>query len=233
MEVLRRDTLEWQPITVAGKGLSDVLTYETDDGRMRYVRYDTCLAVRGELDFKGYGMCSYCGRVMTKREFNKHTKIHAGSRCLSCSYCKESNRKLVKDKNGNLHKRTDLYCSRTSEKPVLSRDLLCTMNSCPGSFINIDKNRVKVPVFPKKILTIVAFKNWLFNRKDSKWFVFKHPRYGIYAYIDRNGYLMYFELRRSGFTGIYDFDTDKFISTSGNEVNISDRTRRALRRLYV
>lgn len=225
MRVLRRDTLEWEEIEVKGKNEREF--WKFNNGTK--IDFMNALAVEGTPNFKGLGVCSDCGKIMTKRQFEKHIKKTASiENCTGCYYLSYKDAKLVK-KNGEYEYKAKCYCRH--ESAYLTPDLACTNGVCRGTFskhISIGKCKI-----PSKILTIKAFMNekWLLTGKRSeKELIFKHYKYNLEAYVDRNGYFVRFEYKND--RCYYDLERDMLINKYGGSVTTNNTILNVCRRLY-
>ena len=228
MEALLRDTLEWVKVNPKDqfngnklRVFGDNFSYEATPEKI--------LAVKGNLFTKKYGYCSNCGKVMTKKEFEKHisTKIKTNE-CANCSYCKVKNRRIV-NHNGELLLKGDIYCSYGYQNEKITKDSYCPKNSCcNATFIENPKVFVRLP---KEIITIKQFvdnEKWDLVRKDSNYIRFRHIRYNIEATFDLNGYLMFFSYNGNK---CY-FNGESLRDYYGRPASSSERINSIIRRFY-
>ena len=226
MRALRRNTLEWEEINIKGQKIWDVLKFS--DGTI--IDYRNALAVDGDVKAGKLGYCSYCGKVMSKKEFEKHiSKKASAETCKNCYYCKHKEEKLVK-KNGQYVFKANAYCSH--ESTYLNPELKCTYGVCQGEF----KKEVvfKRPKVNNKILTVSAFlnDNWTLDgiNKRSRNIVFKHYKHNLCAYIDSNGYLLYFYYKN--YSCYYSEKADALITYTDHVVTTNNNILKVIRRLY-
>lgn len=229
MRALRRDTLEWEEVTIKGKDATEYLTFS--DGRK--INFLNALAYEGEISGRGYGYCTYCRKIMTKKQYDKHIDVHACvKRCKDCSYLRFSNQKMTKSGDKYVVKST-AYCYYQSKEITPNMD--CGYHRCNGSFSKaIPLLTVRVP---HKILTLKAFEDesrWILQRVSNtdeyQKLMFKHYRFNLFAFIDVHGYLSYFEYK--GDKCYFDRAKDALINRYGRVVSDSEPLLKVIRRLY-
>ena len=235
VEALRRDTLQWEKITLKGKDMYHAYSY--DDGTS--ISHTNTLALRGKFNTKNLGCCSNCGKIMTQKEFEKHKiKKMNPKKCTTCYYCKSTTAKLVHGKDGNYHRKEDIVCkyqsSYDSNKWLpINKENTCHQCSCVGgNFLPLkDGVTMKTPIIPKRVLTIKAFTDWSLERNRSNFTTFVCPaRASLIARLDKNGYLVNFEFR--GNDGYWDEDADKFFTFGGSRIDMAEATKKIMRGLY-
>lgn len=243
IEVLNRKTLTWEPLPLKdrnysfGARLSNGLTATPL----------TVLAVRGKERYSGYGYCSNCYKIMTKKEFEKHNHVYAGTNCVECRFfakVKEANGKCSCDKDGNFIYKIQAKCTYSYNADSLTKGKICPKKSCNGRFIPLEKEVMKLKtshIAPKEILTIgsmVGNKRWAIHRYKNDCVVFKNKKHNkLLALFDYNGFLLYFSYNKSNYT-TYDFiyftDNKKFCHPDNiSEMTmIPDTIKQEVRRLY-
>jgi len=230
MEVLRRDTLEWEKITLKGKNNYNYLTLSNGDK----INTKTILATRGKINFGKLGYCTCCGKIMTKKEFDKHSDVKASyDKCMNCYNMSQKDYKIHQDKEKTFIKSGKMFCNRCNE--YINNDTKCMKFSCHGEFCT---SFFKPQIYlPSKILTIKKFVKlkWELSSITNYYFcdniTLKHPTYNIKAHFDENGYLSY--LGYKGKKCYYDEKTDSLRGIENNSIITDSQViLRAIRRLY-
>lgn len=213
LQAFRRDTLQWENIPIKGRYKSQI--YDYADGIR--IDYASTLALKGSHNFTGLGICRDCGKIMTRKQYDKHLHPTASiKRCADCNCCEKNNIRIYINKDGKLSQKGDLYCEWDNE--ALTRDKICRKAMCSyAQFIEIDPDdpRWHKNIFlPKKILTFKAFEGWNLERIRSESFLMSHPCYNsISARFDINGYLIRFNV--GGNYYLYDDERDEIVGTDG------------------
>ena len=228
MQVLRRDTLEWEKLKYKGKGYGSYLTLSDN----KPVDFINCLAVKGKHNFKNLGYCSCCNKIMTLKEFEKHNIQKANyDMCKKCYNLCERDTKITKS-NGEYHKKSTLYCSRYGVPINPSMD--CLHHSCNGTFYTDIPEQM--PRIPTKIITLKKLldNGWDLYEKTSlrgiSLIKLKYKKYDLYACVDENGFLSHFKY--NGDMCYYDSEKDILLTVRGWSVTENETILKIIRRLY-
>ena len=233
MEALRRKTLQWEKINPKGNLINHIYAY--NDGKM--IDYNTTLAIRGEIKFKGLGYCSECNRIMTRNEYEAHLHPTAGKECLNCNYHVHDNFRISKDRNGMINVKAKLLCGYHCNENYreVNVETPCLYRKCNGEFMEITEDILKLnakPIIPKKILTIKAFEDWsiVTIRHDSH-IELCDPSGCIDVRVDKNGYVTKFIY--DGVYCYYDDELDDFVAFStGLTLNAREKHKKIMRRMF-
>ncbi len=244
IEVLNRKTLTWEPLPLKNRNYRFGAKLSNNSSATPL----TTLAVRGKERYNGYGYCSSCYKIMTKKEFEKHNHVYADTNCVGCRYFsnKEANGKCSYDKDGNLIYKIQAKCSyQYSNIEPLTKGKICPRKSCNGKFIPLEKEVMKLSVShiaPKEILTIgsmVGNKRWAMHKYKNDCIVFKNTRHNkLLALFDYNGFLLCFSYNKTSYTThdfVYFTDNEKFChpETIAEMTTIPDVIKQEVRRLYI
>ena len=243
LEALNRKTLEWEPLPLKGRHL-DYGARFSDDTTVTSL---TALAIRGKEQYRGYGYCSRCHKIMTKNEFEKHNHVYADKKCIKCIYFafNKSESKCSCDKNKSLVYKTQGLCCYSYQNKTLTKDTMCPKDSCNGNFIPINKeimNKHIINTIPKEILTIGAMvgnKRWAMSGYKNDYMIFKNKYHNrLTARFDNRGFLLTYVYKKSSFhifSFIYRTDIDEFCLAEGNTgiAELPDKIKQEIRRIYI
>ena len=233
VEALRRDTLKWEKITLNGKKYSNPYYY--DDGTR--INFENTLAIRGKFNARGYVRCSDCGRVFTRKAFEKHHQPVANEKiCISCSCHGIKDPQIIKHKNNNWCIKGNITCEFGYDCKYITKDFVCKRYVCSGSSRKIAADAEwSKPSIPSQILTIAAVKNWRCIECSDNLFYFEYRRDDlrlpyIGAIFDKNGYLI--KICIDSHDGYFDKESDNYIRFDGRVINVSADVKTILRGVY-
>lgn len=232
LEALRRDTLKWEKITLRGKHISGIYSYNDGDE----INYANTLALKGEINITGLGYCSDCRRIFNKKDYEKHLSPTASpKRCSKCVYCGEKDYKCVKSANGEIVRKTTLVCTCGAHR-VIQSGMECHSGICISpEFIKLTFDKIVMnnsrPIIPTKILTIKAFKGWRVDRLRNDYCVLFNPNESLGVRIDKNGYFVRFIVRGTGCLYIQETDQVMYADGSGY-YNVGSEIKNIMRGLY-
>lgn len=243
LEALNRKTLKWEPLPLKNRHYINGAKFSDDS----VVTPITALAIRGKERYQGYGYCSSCGRIMTKSEFEKHKHVYASKKCIECGYfCfKKSGNKCLCKKDKSIVYETQGICSWKYPSETLTKDTICTKNSCNGRFIQISKTDMIMRInrmVPKEILTIgsmVGNKAWAMSGYKNDYITFKNKKHKkLTARFDSRGFLFFYSYKKTSFTTlnfIYRSDIDKFyyVDEDLGIVSLPESIEQEIRRIYI
>ena len=229
MEVLRRDTLEWEKIKLKGKKSYDFM--KLSDGVP--INFMNVLAIKGKLNLKGLGYCSSCNRIMTQKEYDKHRIKHASiDACKGCYYFKTDDVKYTK-KNGAICMKATMKCARTNA-PIIS-GMECNYYTCSGEFLDL-ANHLTIPQIrmPIKVITLKKLLDNGWNLNCTKYdgtIELKYKSYNLYARVDKNGYLICFKY--NDYNCFYSMERMSLRTEYNHRVTRNETINKICGRLYV
>lgn len=239
MRVLNRETLKWEEVNIKGRDYCNYLYINS-----RLITAKNILAYDGKINTKGLGYCSYCNKIMTKREFEKHVdKKVSAARCSKCCYFNVKQRKTVKRGDSYIVKGVP-YCTRSYNSCEIKPNMECDFYKCNGSFKQGKFIPILTPKIPSKILTVKAFtdsnkwelistqSNYGYSPAKIRRVLFRHKTYAnLVAVCDENGFLIHFEYRFKEYW--WDDKLESLIPFDRFEKNLENvNIINAVRRLY-